>query len=113
MDDRLDSVFHALANRTRRSLLDRLGHGPAMVTELAAPYAMSLPSISKHLRVLEGAGLVARSVDGRVHRCRLATAPLREVEAWLTHYRAFWEHRLDALAQYVESDRDPPPRSEA
>ncbi len=105
-DDLLDRIFHALANRTRRSLLARLARGPAMVTQLAAPFPMSLPSVSKHLRVLESAGLIARSIDGRIHQCCLTTEPLREVEFWLAHYRAFWDQRLEALADYVESDRD-------
>jgi len=101
-DDHLDRVFHALANRTRRALLVQLGQGPSMVTELAAPFAMSLPSVSKHLRVLEGAGLIGRSIDGRIHQCCLVTAPLDDVAAWLTHYRAFWDDRLAALARHVE-----------
>ena len=103
-EDRLDLVFQALANRTRRALLGRLADGPAMVTELAEPFAMSLPSVSKHLKVLERAGLVRRSVDGRIHECALATEPLQDIEAWLAHYRAFWGDTLDALARHVEDD---------
>ena len=103
-EDRLDRVFHALANRTRRALLDRLARGPAMVTELAAPFAMSLPSISKHLKVLEHAGLVLRAVDGRVHHCSFAAKPLDDVEQWLDHTRAFWRDTLDALARHVEDE---------
>ncbi len=103
---RLDLVFHALADRTRRALLARLAEGPAMVTELAEPFAMSLPAVSKHLKVLERARLVVRAVDGRVHRCSLAAEPLQEVERWLDHYRSFWEDRLHALARYVERDAD-------
>jgi DNA-binding transcriptional ArsR family regulator len=100
-DDRLDQVFHALADRTRRSLLRRLARGPAIVTELAQPFAMSLPAISKHLRVLEGARLVRREVDGRVHRCSLDPGALAEVEGWLRERREFWEQALDALASHV------------
>src|SRR5471030_1838671 len=85
-NDRLDAVFHALGDRTRRALLARLATRPAMVTELARPFAMSLPAVSRHIRVLESAGLIARSVDGRVHRCSLAPAPLKSAEAWLSHY---------------------------
>ena len=79
-EDRLDLVFTALANRTRRALLARLGRAPAKITDLAAPYEMSLPGVSKHLRVLERAGLVRRAIDGRVHLCSLDTAPLHETE---------------------------------
>jgi DNA-binding transcriptional ArsR family regulator len=101
-DDRLDGVFHALSDRTRRALLSRLAAGPAMVTELAEPFAMSLPAVSKHIRVLEGAGLVARTVDGRIHRCTLAPGPLRDIEHWLQFYRGFWSETLDALARHAE-----------
>ncbi len=103
-EHRLDLVFRALGDRTRRALLARLARRSAMVTELAEPFAMSLPAVSRHIRVLEGAGLVVRSVDGRVHRCSLGTRPLKSVEAWLRTYRHFWEESLDALARYVESD---------
>jgi DNA-binding transcriptional ArsR family regulator len=101
----LDLVFHALSHRTRRALLARLARGPAMVTELARPFHMSLPAVSKHLKVLERAHLVARIVEGRVHRCSLAAEPLKEVEHWLDHYRAFWAGTLDSLARYVERDK--------
>jgi DNA-binding transcriptional ArsR family regulator len=105
-DDRLDRVFHALADRTRRAMLARLEQAPANITELAAPFAMSLPAVSKHLRVLEAAGLATRLVDGRVHCCSFEPAPLREVDAWLAHYRGFWGETLDALAEFV---REPAP----
>jgi DNA-binding transcriptional ArsR family regulator len=105
-DDRLDLVFRALGDRTRRALLSSLGDGPAMVTELAAPFDMSLPAVSRHIRVLEKARLVKRAVDGRVHRCSLRVRPLQEVQSWLAHYRHFWESELDALARYVERDKD-------
>lgn len=105
-DDQLDRVFHALSDRTRRALLDRLSEGPAMVSELAAPFAMSRPAVSKHLRVLEQARLIARTVDGRVHRCSFAAAPLAGAESWLAHYRPFWESTLDALARYAERHDD-------
>ena len=101
-DDRLDAVFHALGDRTRRALLTRLTRTPAMITELARPFAMSLPAVSRHVRVLEQAGLIVRTVDGRVHRCALNGAPLGSVAAWLRHYRRFWEGNLDTLARYVE-----------
>ncbi len=101
-EDRLDLVFHALADRTRRALLERLAGGPAMVTALAAPFAMSLAAVSKHLKVLERARLVRRDVEGRVHRCSLAPEPLEEIGHWLAHYRAFWGETLDALARHAE-----------
>lgn len=103
-DDRLDLVFRALADRTRRAMLARLADGPARVTELAAPFAMTLPAASKHLKVLERAGMVNRAVDGRVHHCSLDPEPLGDVHAWLEHYRQFWTHNLDALARYVEEE---------
>ena len=102
-EDRLDRIFGALANRTRRALLARLERAPAKITELAQPFHMSLPAVSKHVRVLETAGLVQREVDGRVHRCSLSPTALREADAWLTHYRSFWQQSLDALARHVES----------
>jgi DNA-binding transcriptional ArsR family regulator len=111
-DDRLDLVFHALSDRTRRALLARLAEGEAIVTALAAPFDMSLPAVSKHLRVLERAGLVARTVEGRVHRCSFAAAPLAEIEEWLDRTRDFWEGRLAGLAAYVESGADRQAQSE-
>jgi DNA-binding transcriptional ArsR family regulator len=106
-DDLLDAVFHALGDRTRRALLARLAKRPAMITELADPFAMSLPAVSRHIRVLERAGLVTRSVDGRMHRCSLNPKPFKTIEGWLTHYRKFWEDNLAALALYVESGHGP------
>src|SRR5471032_1703456 len=105
-DDRLDAVFHALGHSARRALLARLAKRPAMITELAQPFAMSLPAVSRHIRVLEGAGLVTRSVDGRMHRCSLNPKPFKTIEGWLNHYRKFWEDNLAALAQFVESGQD-------
>ena len=78
-----------------------------MVTELAAPFEMSLPAVSKQLKVLERAGLVSRDIDGRVHTCSLAPRPLASVEAWLSFYRPFWSDTLDALARFVEQDDAP------
>jgi DNA-binding transcriptional ArsR family regulator len=103
-EDRLDVLFHALGDRTRRALLARLAVRPARVTDLARPFAMSLPAVSRHIRVLESAGLIARSVDGRVHQCTLAASPLQRAAAWLSHYRRFWQGNLDALARLVEAD---------
>jgi DNA-binding transcriptional ArsR family regulator len=102
----LDAVFHALSDRTRRALLARLAERPAMITELAKPFDMSLPAVSKHLRVLENAGLVRRAIDGRTHQCSLNGAPLGTARDWLHHYRQFWESSLDSLARYAESNDD-------
>ena len=99
----LDSTFAALSDATRRGILARLARqGETSVSELAAPYKMSLPAVSKHLRVLEQAGLVARQKDGRVHRCRLRAEPMKDAAAWIEHYRQFWETQLDTLAHYLE-----------
>lgn len=101
-EDSLDLIFQALANRTRRALIDRLSKGPAMVTELAKPFGMSLNAISKHLIVLERAGLIKRTVEGRVHSCALDISPMASAEEWLGAYRAFWNNQLDDFVTYVE-----------
>jgi DNA-binding transcriptional ArsR family regulator len=99
----LDSTFAALSDATRRAILARLARrGETSVSDLAAPYQMSLPAVSKHLRVLEHAGLVSRQKDGRVHRCRLRSGPMKDAAAWIEHYRQFWEAQLDSLARYLE-----------
>ena len=103
----LDRLFRALGDGTRRALLARLAQQPARVTELAEPFKMSLPAVSRHIRVLERAHLVERRVDGRVHHVSLHPAPLRRVDSWLARYRLFWEANLDALARYVEGDGKP------
>jgi DNA-binding transcriptional ArsR family regulator len=101
---RLDATFGALADPTRRAILARLAQSPeSSVGELARPFAISLPAISRHLRVLEGAGLVSREKDGRVHRCRLVAEPMETAAAWIERYRQFWEVRLDALQAFLES----------
>lgn len=105
-DDRLDLVFQALANRTRRALLKALADGPAKVTDLARPFGMSLNAISKHLSVLERAGLIDRTVTGRVHSCALDAAPMADADEWLRTYEVFWTDRLDRFAQYVENEMD-------
>jgi DNA-binding transcriptional ArsR family regulator len=101
-DDRLDDVFHALANRTRRALLASLADGPARVTDLAAPHGMSLNAISKHLFVLERAGLVRRTGRGRAKSCALDAAPMASADQWIQAYRSFWNERVDRLARFVE-----------
>jgi DNA-binding transcriptional ArsR family regulator len=102
-DDRLDHLFGALADRTRRKLVARLARAPATIGELAAPFEMSLPAVSKHVRVLERAGLVRRRIDGRVHHCSLDPARLDDARAWLERHAEMWTETLDALARFVET----------
>jgi len=102
----LDAVFAALADPTRRAILDRLTSGEATVGELAEPFAMSRPAVSKHLDVLERAGLVHRIPDGRVNRCQFDGAPLRDAAAWMERYRRYWEAQLDALSRYFAQEDD-------
>lgn len=99
---RLDSVFSALADPTRRRILGRLSKGPVSVGELAGPIRMSLPAVSKHLDVLERAGLLRRERDGRFQRCHLQPGPLEDASQFIERYRGFWEDSLERLAQYVE-----------
>jgi DNA-binding transcriptional ArsR family regulator len=105
VNSQLDEVFGALADPTRRAILARLTKGDALVTELAEPFDISLSAVSKHVRVLERAGLVHRTVVGREHRCALSPRPLRAAADWVEHYRAFWETRLDALEQFIATKR--------
>ncbi|MCC7370678.1 MAG: helix-turn-helix transcriptional regulator [Chloroflexi bacterium] len=99
--DRLSLVFAALADPTRRAILARLADGQVTVTELAAPFAMSLPAVSKHLSVLERAGLIVRGRAAQWRPCRLQPAPFREVASWLDAYRDLWDERLDRLDTYL------------
>ena len=99
--DTLDRTFAALADPTRRAILARLATGQASVTELAAPFAMSLPAVSKHLKVLERAGLVARGRRAQWRPAQLQAEPLHEVADWLADYRRFWEERLDRFDEYL------------
>jgi DNA-binding transcriptional ArsR family regulator len=105
-DDRLDDIFHALANRTRRALLRELSAGPARVTALAAPLGMSLNAISKHLFVLERAGLIRRERDGAIQSCVLDAGPMADADAWIRGYRKFWSGQIDRLAAFVETKKD-------
>jgi len=98
----LNRTFAALADPTRRRILAHLASGDSCVTDLARPYAMSLPAISKHLRVLEKAGLLRRRRYGRVHEMKLEARPLKEAAQWVEKYRKFWEGSLDRLAEYLE-----------
>ena len=97
----LDAVFAALADSTRRGILESLAGGERAVSELAAPYAMSLPGFMKHLRVLEDAGLVTRTKEGRVVSCALEPAPLKDASVWMAKYEKFWTDKLDSLARYL------------
>jgi DNA-binding transcriptional ArsR family regulator len=103
----LNRTFAALADPTRRRILGHLARGDKCVTHLAKPHAMSLPAVSKHLRVLEKAGLLRRRRYGRVHEMRLDTKPLREAARWVDGYRKFWEGSLDSLAEYLEKENRP------
>jgi len=99
--DPLSATFHALADPTRRAILSRLASGETSVTELAAPFAMSLPAISKHLKVLEHAGLITRGREAQWRPCKLEAKPMQAVAGWLEQYRQFWEERLDRLEAYL------------
>jgi DNA-binding transcriptional ArsR family regulator len=98
----LDRTFGALADPTRRRILEHLTGGDRCVTDLARPYRMSLPAVSKHLRVLESAGLVRRKRDGRVHRLKLDAKPMQQAQAWIAEYRKFWEESFDRLDDYLK-----------
>jgi DNA-binding transcriptional ArsR family regulator len=100
-DDRLDATFAALADPTRRAILRRLTMGEATVTEIAAPFEMTLPAVSKHLKVLERAGLIARGREAQWRPCKLEAEPLKEVADWVGEYRKFWEERFDRLDAYL------------
>ena len=100
--DQLSATFSALADPTRRAILARLSRGEASVTELAEPFDVSLPGISKHLKVLERAGLVARGRDAQWRPCRLRAKPLKDVAHWVEHYRRFWEESFDRLDEYLK-----------
>ena len=100
----LNAIFGALANPTRRELVEQLAGGPESVGDLAEPHDMSLAAVSKHLQVLEDAGLISVEKDGRVRRCHLDAAPLSDAFGWLTRYRVFWEDRFDALEDHLEKD---------
>ena len=99
----LDAVFSALADPTRRALLARLAKGEASVMDLAAPFALSQPAISKHLKVLMRAGLISRSREAQVRPCQIKAQPLKEVANWVEEYRGLWETRLDQLDEYLQS----------
>jgi len=101
----LDAAFAALSDPTRRAIVARLAKSPATAGELAAPFDMSLPAVSKHLRVLEGAGLLARQVEGRTHRMTLRPETLKAANDWLEFHLKFWEMRLDALGRFLDETK--------
>jgi len=105
---RLDDVFGALADPTRRAIVERLRRGEARVSEVAAPLPVSAPAVSRHLRVLEGAGLVERRVEGRVHHLRLVPEALAPAADWIEKHRHFWDASLDALASHLAAEPAPP-----
>ncbi len=104
--DRLTATFSALADPTRRAILARLSKGVASVTELAEPFEISLPAISKHLKVLERAGLIARGREAQWRPCRIEAGPLKEVDEWVERYRRIWEEKFDRLDEYLRELRD-------
>ena len=106
--ERLDATFAALADPTRRAILARLTQGETSVGDLAEPFDMSLPAVSKHLKVLERAGLVSRGRDAQRRPCRLAAAPLHEIADWVATYRQFWEQRFDRLEDYLRTAQQQP-----
>ena len=102
-EDAIDATFAALADPTRRAILARLAKGAATVNELARPFEMSQPAISKHLKVLERAGLISRTREGQTRPCRLETAPLKQVDQWVGNYRALWEDSFDRLSHHLKA----------
>jgi DNA-binding transcriptional ArsR family regulator len=102
--DQLSTTFAALADPTRRAILSRLSLGEAPVNELAEPFRMSLPAVSKHLKVLERAGLIARGREAQWRPCRLQASPLKDIADWVDHYRGFWEQSLDRLDAYLREE---------
>src|SRR5690349_1087820 len=110
-NDELSEIFAALADPTRRAILERLAEGDATVGELAAPFTVSMPAISKHLSVLERAGLVVKSRDGQRRNCRISATPLKNAMGWLDEYRRHWEANLDQLDAYLTRIQHDPSRS--
>lgn len=102
-DDQLSRIFRALADPTRRAILERLAQGEATVSELADPFEMTMPAVSKHLKVLEQAGLITRGRDAQWRPCRLEPAPLRDVDSWMAAYRHLWEESFDRLDIYLKA----------
>ncbi|HET8825835.1 MAG TPA: metalloregulator ArsR/SmtB family transcription factor [Terriglobales bacterium] len=109
MQDQLSNTFAAIADPTRRAILGRLALGETSVTELAKPFEMSMPAVSKHLKVLERAGLIARGREAQWRPCRLEAGPLRDAAAWIEDYRRFWSAHIDALERHLDRMNSPRP----
>jgi DNA-binding transcriptional ArsR family regulator len=101
----LNQVFFALSDSTRRAILSRLAEGSTTIGELAEPFSISSPAISKHMKILENAGLIERRIDGRQHHCSLSTGALQTAEDWINFHRRFWESRLDALEDLLTNEK--------
>ena len=101
----LDVTFMALADSTRRTILTRLAETDCTVSELAEPFSISLPAVSKHLKILENAGLLQRSKEGSIRRCRLKAGPMKDASAWIDKYRSFWEKQFDSLEKFLEDTK--------
>jgi len=110
MQDQLSSTFAALADPTRRAILARLALGETSVTELAKPFEMSMPAVSKHLKVLERAGLISRGREAQWRPCRLDATPLKDAASWLDEYRRFWSAHIDALERHLDRMDQLPPK---
>ncbi|MCR9246840.1 MAG: metalloregulator ArsR/SmtB family transcription factor [bacterium] len=106
--EQLDRVFRALGDATRRSMVARLARSPATIGELGEPFDMTKPAVTKHIKVLERAGLLSREVDGRVHRCEIDPTPLNRAQRWVARVREHWEGRLDDLGEYLDSVQSSP-----
>lgn len=105
-EQKLDAIFHALSDATRRAMLRQLSSGELKIGDLAAPFDMSFNAVSKHVKVLEGAGLVRRRIDGRAHLCSLAPQPLKAADEWLRFYESFWAARFDQLDQMFKAQNE-------
>lgn len=105
-DDRLSQTFAALANPTRRAILDRLAEGEATVNELAEPFEMTLPGISKHIKILEDAGLITRGRKAQYRPCTIDVTPIQEIASWTEQYRHIWEARFDQMDAYIKTIKD-------
>ena len=105
-DQHMDRIFSALSDSTRRAMLARLAREDMSVSELSRPFAISKSAVTKHLKVLENAGLMRRTVEGRVHTCRLEAKPLAEATRWLRFYEKFWNRKLDALDAFLDGEKD-------
>lgn len=104
-EQHLDLIFHALSDTTRRAILKMVAERECTVSEMAEPFRMSLNAVSKHIKVLEKAGLIQRSVDGRIHRCRMDARPLEQASSLISYYQQFWEDRFDQIEKYLKETK--------